>query len=1119
MSDLKKSYSPTPFYVYVIGLILGGAFLVLLYSLFSAFVRKGDIPERLSADEELAQVIESRDVTFTEEDLYRITLDIPESEYEAAHAAMENPGDPSVEVPAWFPKNEAPSLKALVESGDLPPVHERVGPEPVVMQGVDGIGTYGGTWLRAATAVRDVVVIAHRMSGSTFVRGSPLGKPIVPHVLKDIEVLEDSSVYILHFRRGLKWSDGHPVTADDLMYWWEHEIHSDALTLSVPPFMRTGTEVAEVTKIDDFTARIAFQRSNPFFISQMTLNSRNMLAPAHYRRQFHPELGDQELIQTILDREGISNARNLYRDVQAFLNPQHPRLWPWIPEKHSNISPYVFIRNPYYYVVDPEGNQLPYIDRLQFKVSSRREMIGVAASEGEITMQQRHLNFSQYTELMSRREESNTKVLLWANEGAGDFAVNINHNRRVDEAQPETAKKAVLLRKKRFKQALSLGINRAPIIRAYFFDITEAVQGGPGPESPFYAPELLNAFVEYDPERANQLLDELWRDMGGDPEVRDDEGFRMFPDGSQMTFYLNFSPFTGVGPLQFVIDDWSRLGVRVVLRERNRTLFYLERNNRDFDMNVWGSGNRFDISGSVATSNSTFFAPGWGTWFDKGGLEGDEAANVPAAVPVPEGHPMRKAMELWREYTFESSLERRQELSAQIAEIAAENLWTINLSSAPPLPVIAKQNLKNIPDLALYSFAYCSPSNTGIETYYLEDEPTDEQTQLIIQEALRNPPALPILAGSADTGLAAKIFAGLLKWGFIGIAVLFIIAIAVKHPFVARRLLLMVPTLIIISVVVFTIIQLPPGDFLTSRIIQLEEAGEDPETAMQDIQNLKEKFHYDEPMWQRYFRWVGAYWFTSFNEEDRGLLQGDMGISMETENSVNDAVGDRMLLTFCVSLLTILFTWAVALPIGIFSAVKQHSIADYAITIFGFLGMCIPPFLLALIFAAAFGVEGLFSGEFETQPYWDWPKVVDLMKHIWVPVVILGVGGTASMIRVMRANLLDELKKPYVTTARAKGKRPVSLLFKYPVRIALNPFISGIGGIFPQLVSGGAIVGMVLTLPTVGPLMLSAIMSQDMNMAGSMLMLLSLLGVFGTLVSDLLLLWVDPRIRMEGGSK
>jgi ABC-type dipeptide/oligopeptide/nickel transport system permease component len=195
------------------------------------------------------------------------------------------------------------------------------------------------------------------------------------------------------------------------------------------------------------------------------------------------------------------------------------------------------------------------------------------------------------------------------------------------------------------------------------------------------------------------------------------------------------------------------------------------------------------------------------------------------------------------------------------------------------------------------------------------------------------------------------------------------------------------------------------------------------------------------------------------------------------------------------------------------------------LTLLGFIGMCVPGFLLALILihlsSEWFGIKvsGLFSAEFAGQVGWSWAKLGDLLKHIWVPVIVLGVGGTAGMIRVMRGNLLDELRKPYVTTARAKGMRPLRLLLKYPVRLALNPFISGIGAIFPQLVSGGAIVAMVLSLPTVGPLMLSALMAQDMYLAGSMLMVLSTLGVFGTLVSDLLLLMLDPRIRLEGGGR
>ncbi|MCI5225031.1 MAG: ABC transporter permease, partial [Candidatus Electrothrix sp. AR4] len=266
-------------------------------------------------------------------------------------------------------------------------------------------------------------------------------------------------------------------------------------------------------------------------------------------------------------------------------------------------------------------------------------------------------------------------------------------------------------------------------------------------------------------------------------------------------------------------------------------------------------------------------------------------------------------------------------------------------------------------------------------------------------------------------------------------------------------------------------------------------------------------------------------WFGTGEGKDEGLLQGNMGRSMMDLKPVNDKFGDRLLFTFLISLSTILFTWAIAFPIGIYSAVRQYSFFDYIFTVAGFIGMCIPGFLLALLlmFAAEswFGisVSGLFSPEYAAQTEWSQGKIMDLLRHIWLPVFVQGVAGTAGMIRVMRANLLDELKKPYVITARAKGVRPMRLLFKYPIRLALNPFISGIGGIFPELISGGAIIAIVLSLPTIEPMQLNAVMQQDMYLAGSILMLLSLLSVLGTLFSDILLLIFDPRIRTAGGAK
>jgi ABC-type dipeptide/oligopeptide/nickel transport system permease component len=298
--------------------------------------------------------------------------------------------------------------------------------------------------------------------------------------------------------------------------------------------------------------------------------------------------------------------------------------------------------------------------------------------------------------------------------------------------------------------------------------------------------------------------------------------------------------------------------------------------------------------------------------------------------------------------------------------------------------------------------------------------------------------------------------------------------------------------------------------------LRLEGTSSSEEVAAE----LRRTFHLDEPMWKRYARWTGLRWFGTFQPADAGLLQGNLGISMEHEKPAGEVVGDRIVLTVVVSIATVAFAWLFALPAGIFSAVRQYSPTDYALTFVAFLGISAPSFLFAVVVMYGakrwFGlsIEGLFSPEYATMSGWSWAKCVDVVKHLWLPVLVLGFGSAAGMMRVMRANLLDELKKPYVTTARAKGVRPLRLLLRYPVRLALNPLVSSIGGLFPQLVSGGAIVAMVLSLPMVGPTLFDALIAEDVYMAGSMLMVLSLLGVVGTLVSDLLLLWLDPRIRL-----
>jgi len=323
--------------------------------------------------------------------------------------------------------------------------------------------------------------------------------------------------------------------------------------------------------------------------------------------------------------------------------------------------------------------------------------------------------------------------------------------------------------------------------------------------------------------------------------------------------------------------------------------------------------------------------------------------------------------------------------------------------------------------------------------------------------------------------------------------------------FIARRVLYMIPTLFAISIVSFIIIQLPPGDFLTTLVAQLSSQGES--VNQEALEALRRQYGLGEPIWIQYLIWMRNI-----------LLHGDFGDSFEYSRPVRDLIGSRMAWTVGISLGSLLVTWLIAFPLGIFSAVRKYTVGDYVLTFFSFLGLAIPEFMLALVLLylsneyLGLSVGGLFSPEYQDAA-WSFGKFADLLGHLWIPVIIIGVAHTAGLVRIMRANLLDELNRPYVVTARAKGLGERKLLLKYPVRLALNPFISTAGWTLPAIVSGEAIVSIVLSLPTVGPLLLRSLQSQDMYLAGSLILLTSVLTVIGTLVSDILLAVLDPRIR------
>ncbi len=334
--------------------------------------------------------------------------------------------------------------------------------------------------------------------------------------------------------------------------------------------------------------------------------------------------------------------------------------------------------------------------------------------------------------------------------------------------------------------------------------------------------------------------------------------------------------------------------------------------------------------------------------------------------------------------------------------------------------------------------------------------------------------------------------------------------------YVIRRILIMIPTLLVISFVTFMIIKLPPGDFLSNQIAELKSQGDT--AAMEKAEFLRRHYGLDKPFFEQYGVWIGA-WPT--DQGYSGLIQGDWGWSFEHDLPVKEVVGDRLLMSFILNFSVILFTWLAAFPIGVYAATHQYHWSDHGLTLLGYLGLATPNFLLALVlmyFAnVQFGlsVGGIMDAAYLGEP-WSWGKVASVLSHLWIPVIVIGTAGTAAMIRRLRANLLDELQKQYVVTARAKGMPPFRLLVKYPLRMSLNPFISDIGNLLPSVISGSAIVSVVLSLQTEGPMLLDALRSQDQYLAGSFLMFLALLTVIGTFISDLLLAALDPRIRLSG---
>ena len=545
---------------------------------------------------------------------------------------------------AWWPKHESPIFTDLEHDGKLPPLAERVGPEPLVMAGCDGPGRYGGTWYRLANSERDVLTTQSLLMTPTLMRWSPQGYPVVPYVAKSLDVSPDQRDFTFTLRRGMKWSDGAPFTADDIMFWWKWEVLYFKQT---PRFMRIAGQMGTVEKIDDLHVRFRFPKPNPYFPTCVarTADQFDMLVPAHYLRQFHPGVGDQALIRRMMASLKLATPAAVYLRMKEWRNPACPRLSPWIYRTYKPSAPYTFVRIPYFFAVDPECRQLPYLDRIVIDVKTPA-LIPVAASNGELSMQDRHIFPEDHTLLLGGMASGGYHVLHWFPATRSAFTIFPVLNRQIDPTQPDTGKKAALLNDKRFRQSLSLAIDRRAIINAVFNGQGEPAQLDGGPLSDFHSPELFSSFTAHDPAQANRLLDDLGL------AHRDREGFRTFADGSRMTFFLYVATANVTAePAQFVIDDWARVGVRTILRTEGRPLFYAEKAAFKHDFDVWTGDTEFDPlldpRNFVPTFGESFFAPGYGLWYRYGGLYGDPAARAQkGAIEPPRDHPLRREMEI-----------------------------------------------------------------------------------------------------------------------------------------------------------------------------------------------------------------------------------------------------------------------------------------------------------------------------------------------------------------------------------------------------------------------------------------------------------------------------------------
>jgi peptide/nickel transport system substrate-binding protein len=599
---------------------------------------------------------------------------------------------------------EAPQWAQQVAAGQLPPVAERLPVNPLVITPPHQMGPYGGTWRRYATGPSDIQSFEARLSYDGLVRWDPMAQRILPNLATHWDIEDSGRSFTFHLRHGVRWSDGHPFTADDILFWYNDVLQDADITPVIGIAYRHGGELMKVDKVDAHTVRFRFAEPNGLFLKQLASDLSYTIVgyAAHYLKQFHRNYVPEEELARKARESGRDLWFQLFTDKREWRNPDMPRLWAWVCTEPPPARPVRFSRNPYYWKVDPEAHQLPYIDDVTFDIYDI-ETINLKVINGEVGMQNRHVNTGDYPLFMANQKSGGYRVLHWIDGGDGTMSLSVNLNHR------NLALREVFS-DHRFRKALSHALDRESLNKANFFGLGEARQVAPPAVSAWYVEEYEKAYIDFDPDKANRLLDEMGL------HKRNEDGIRLRFDGEPLSIYLEMSS-TGSGLSQLfemIAADWTDVGVLTKVKMSARQLFKQRRDARLSDVAMWGGAGEIvpvlDPRWFIPYSAASHYGLDYAQWYLTGGRKGEQ--------PPP---PMLRAIELFGQLQRTLDEAEQIRLFKEIIEINRQHLWVIGgVGGIPPI-FIVKDNFRNVPEVAVACWPMRTPGATAPECYAIDE--------------------------------------------------------------------------------------------------------------------------------------------------------------------------------------------------------------------------------------------------------------------------------------------------------------------------------------------------------------------------------------------------------------